>query len=1224
MKKMRWLASLLCMMMVVCSIPGMQVFAALGDTDASIASILGVDTAINVYDVQVDADFDGTDVADVTTATTYTDDGVQVDANGGTWVLAPTTDFYTNTHALVLKLKVGSGDRLRIYTEAAARTNTGSSTASRTNILLADNRVYYSVSGVVAGTIDGEAFNTGNDWFELLVFHKETTVDIYVKSSATENVWTKLEFESDLLYQQGHAGTTKDHHFYIAKDSIASEDAVSYLKSVAAYQEDNAIRTIADVLQDGVSRSSATAGDTVVKSKTDDLYATSHDWNFANSTMETYSRSGNGSLALPEGAKLTAEGLDLSGTEGVGEWRYHPHANWSFVNSASGSTTVLRAGYVKVKGNVTIKFTGADRSRVNVVTSVPGSALTTNNGETTKTHSFTPDNEWVEYVFVERNGNTANIYAKKATDAVWTYADYTGTPTKLSANDPGLKFSGTGVVAQWKTYDFNENGYSASYPDVKLIAANTETIPATADTLVYGAEFDAVPERAVLGAASSVENGVLSAKTTVANESLGTVAAQGDIKFNGVKIPENGYAEFKAKGNGAIEILFDDGTNKFAMNRLPADNYSIQGTAIATFANFINDSDMAWRTYRLVRTGEGYSCYSRAEGDTAWRIVGTAAEASKMASAGNGAYTYFRFHSNCDGTSVGNGQLDYLRIYGTQADKEAFENEEEPGGFGGEGGGDTPDVSAMDTIYEVLQDGVSQSKGTAGDTVAKSKTDDLYATSHDWNFANSTMKTYSRSGNGSLAMPEGAELTAEGLDLSGTEGVGEWRYHPFASWSFVNGAGGSTTVLRAGYVKVKGDVTISFTASEHKRLISVYTKPNTATTSGIDAKATTFVPDQDWVEYIFIERNNNTVNIWAKKANDSVWTYCGFSGSTESVTNATPNRGLHFSGTGVVAGWKTFEFNENGYNASYPDVELIATDKEAAPDGASTLWFAEEFNEMPSYVPAPVFGPAATVANGVLDTKATVKNEELGTENAPATLQYDGLVIPVGGYAEFKAKGNGTIEVLVDDGTNQFSMNRLPADNYSIQGTAIATFANFVNDSDMAWRTYRVARTAEGYSLYSKADGDTGWRIMGVASEESKVASDGKGARIYFRFHTNCDGVSVGNGQLDYLRIYGSAPEKPLTLTDGCTTAPVSNGATLENPEYLRIIPGKGITEGKVIVCNYDGKVLKNMQVLDVSDLMTATYLDVFDGDNNTIKIFLWDSLEGMKSLSDEVLKVQY
>lgn len=993
--------------------------------------------------------------------------------------------------------------------------------------------------------------------------------------------------------------------------------------------ETNVIDTIAEVIQQSVASSGASKGDTVVKEKTDDLFATSHHWNFANSTMETYFRSGNGSLALPTGAELTAEGLDLSGTQGVGKWTYLPHAQWSFVNAKPGSDTAFRAGYVKVKGNVTISFTGSAHKRLINVYTKPNTATTS--GLDNKATSFVPDDGWVEYLFVPYNSNNVRIWAKKVNDKVWVDYGRSGTTEEVenAANVRGLHFAGTGVVAEWKTYEFNENGYSAGYPDTKLIATTAEITPATANVLAYGAEFDVIPEKAVLAAGATVANGVLDTKATVKNDELGTVTADGTMKIAGLFIPVGGYAEFKAKGNGAMEIAFDDGTNKFYMHRLPADNYSIQGSVATPFGGFVNDSDMAWRTYRLVRTNEGYSLYSQAEGDTGWRMQAVANEANQFASDGNGAYVKFRFHTNCDGVSVGNGQMDYLRIYGTEPfdfgdDEGGGEGGDNPGGEGQEPGGDQPEPNVIDTIYEVLQEGVSKSSATQGEFVAKVKTDNLYATTHDWNFENSTMETYSRTGNGSLKMPEGAAFTAEGLDLSGTQGNGEWKYFPHASWAFVNANTGSNVTFRAGYVKVKGKVTISFTGSEHKRLIKVYTEPNVATASGLDAKATTFVPDDGWVEYIFIPKNSNSINIWAKKASDAVWTYCGTSGTTELVTDASPNRGLHFSGTGVVALWKTFEFNENGYNAGYPDKKTIATEKEATPENADTLWFSEEFDQEITYFPSPVLGAASSVANGVLDTKTTVKNDSLGTVNAEGTLQYDGLVIPVGGYAEFKAKGNGTIEVLFDDGTNQFTMHRLPADNYSIRGTAYTTFANFVNDSDMAWRTYRVVRTAEGYSFYSKAEGDTGWRIMGTAAEESKLASDGKGARIYFRFHTNCDGVSVGNGQLDYLRIYGVAPDAPLTLTDGYTTTPVAKGATLEYPDYLRIIPGKGVTEGKVIICNYDGKVLKGMKTIDVSELADGGSVNVFDEDNNTIKLFLWDSIEGMKSLSNEVLKVQY
>ncbi len=1094
--------------------------------------------------------------------------------------------------------------------------------------------------------------------------------------------------------------------------------------------------TIAKVIQDGVDKSVASQGDTVAKVKTDDLYATSHDWNFANSTMETYTRSGNGSLSMPDGAEFTSEGLDLSGTNGTDTWKYLPHEQWCFVNALRNGTVSLRAGYVKVKGDVTIAFTGSEQMRLISVVSKANTATTS--GLDAKATTFVPDDGWVEYIFVERNSNSVNIYAKKEADTAWVYYGISGSTEPLSDATPnrGLHFSGTGVVAIWKTFDFNENGYNASYPDSVMVATDAETTPATANTLVYGAEFDVTPPNAVIGAGATVANGVLNTEATVANDALGTVNKQGDMRIAELSIPMNGYAEFKAKGNGRMEVIFDDGTNKFYYNRLPADNYSIQGTSVPAFAAFVNDSDMAWRTYRLVRTAEGYSFYSKADGDTGWKIQGIAADTSKIASAGNGAYIYFRFYTNCDGVSVGNGQLDYLRIYGTQADLEEAEGytiesalgvttakntysvqvdantgsredvafhpstsyaegsytadgvamangekstlwgvnptvnywsvknaivikaklgtaddiltiygtgitsgtrfnykiakdqvhhqggaalstigwlngdntssdrerfapgtdwfelmiveeanqqkfygknaqtgntwnylgtvngyeeqnstypvyaigksqdassptlvksvmvyredngmtdpdfgSEEPGGSGsgGEGGegqepgGDEEEDTTIDTIAEVIQQSVATSGATAGDTVAKGKTDDLYATSHDWNFANSTMETYFRSDNGSLAMPEGAEITSEGLDLSGTDSTEVWKYKPHDQWCFVNALRNGTTSFRAGYVKVKGDVTISFTGAEQKRLISVYSKPGTATTSGTDKKATTFTPDSDWVEYLFVPYNSNNVFIWAKKASDTVWTSYGRSGATEALSDAAPNRGLHFSGTGVVAGWKTIDFNENGYSADYPDTKMVATNTEVTPATADTLVYGAEFDAVPT---GATLGEGSEVKDGLLSTATTAE--------AQGDMKITNLAIPVNGYAEFKMKGNGAIEVVFDDGTNMFKLHRLPADNYSIQGTSVPAFAAFVNDSDMAWRTYRLVRTAEGYSFYSKTEGDTGWKIQGIAAEASKRATAGNGAYIYFRFHTNCDGTSAGNGQMDYLRIYGT------------------------------------------------------------------------------------------------------
>ena len=846
MKKMRWLASLLCMMMVVCSIPGMQVFAALGDTDASIASILGVDTAINVYDVQVDADFDGTDVADVTTATTYTDDGVQVDANGGTWVLAPTTDFYTNTHALVLKLKVGSGDRLRIYTEAAARANTGSSTASRTNILLADNRVYYNVSGTVIGSIDGEEFNTGNDWFELMVLHKESTAEIYVKSSSTGNAWTKLDFTSDLLYQQGHAGTTKDHHFYIAKDSDASADAVSYLKSVTAYQEKTAFASVAEATgwdyagkkyeqimstgftssdlasattattytEDGVQLSQAqptwvlapttdfytnthavvlklkmgsgdritiyteagartntgsstasrtkilladnriyntvpsteagtidgaifqpgtdwfelmivhndTTADFYVKNaatnnlwkklvysvdpqyeqghagtakdhhfyiskNTGDTYAgvttslksisvyqageafnsieevvessnlaAPYNWNFANSTITAYTRTSGGTATYPSGAENTAEGLDLSETNGTDVWNYYATTSWSPLNTGSTSSMIPRALYTKVKGNISISTVAPNATKLVTLSSIPGTVLDASGG--TAYDIIAPDNDWMEYLFVPTtlNGALTDIYVKSATvtDGKWVHILTTSSTAVENASGMyGISFSGTGVVAGFKAIDYN----------AALVVAEANTLPADASYLYFGEEFDAEPTYANDGSNGVItySGGYANAPVVGSGNTTSTAPkGNGQINFNGLTIPVGGYAEFKSKSNGSQAFIFYDGTNRMYVGANKDYNTIDQGATSVSGGMYMADTDNVWRTYRVVRTANGYSVYSTVDGDSGWRVHSLEGFKANTTA----AKVNFQYQAACDGVSDGTGQLDYLRVYG--------------------------------------------------------------------------------------------------------------------------------------------------------------------------------------------------------------------------------------------------------------------------------------------------------------------------------------------------------------------------------------------------------------------------------------------------------------------------------------------------------------------------------------------------------------------------------
>ncbi len=940
MKKTRILASLLCIMMVVCSLTVMPVSAAVGDTDSSIADVMGVFSAEAVYEQTMSAGFSSADVAtDITTATTYTDDGVQIDANGGVWAIAPTTDFYTDAHALVLKLKVGSGDRLRIYTEAAARTNTGSSTASRTNILLADNRVYYNVSGSLAGYIDGELFNTGNDWFELMVVHKESTVDLYVKNSATGNAWTKLDFTSDLLYQQGHAGTTSNHHFYIAKDSGASENAVSYLKSVAAYQEKTAFASVAE----------ATG------------------WDYAGKKYEQIMSTGFTSsdlASITTATTYTEDGVQLSQAQST--WALAPTADFYTnthavvlklkMGSGDRITVYTEAGARKNTGSSTASRTKLLLADNRIYNTVPKTEAGMINGAV-----FQPGTDWFELMIVH-NDTTADFYVKNAaTSNLWKKLDY--------AVDPQYEQGHAGTAAEHHFY----------------ISKNT---------------------------------------------------------------------------------------------------------------------------------GAAYA-----------------------------------------------GVTTSLKSISVYQEGEAFES--------------------IEAIVESSN----------------------IASPYNWNFANSEIAAFERNGGGKITYPAGAENTTEGLDLSETNGTDAWNYYATANWSLLSSGSTSSMIPRALYTKVKGNVNIATVAPNAKNLVTLSSVPGTALASSGGTAHDIIAPDNNWMEYLFVPTTLNGVltDIYVKSATvtGDKWVHILTTSST-AMANASGMYGISFSGTGVVAGFKAVDYNP----------ALVVAAANTLPADASYLYFGEEFDAEPTY--------ANDASNGVITYSDGYANAPVvGAGNTTSTapkgngqINFNGLTIPVGGYAEFKSKSNGSQAFVFYDGTNRMYVGANKDYNTIDQGATSVSGGMYLGDTDNIWRTYRVVRTANGYSVYSNADGESGWRVHSLEGFRANTTE----AKVNFQYQASCDGVSDGNGQLDYLRVYGPAPSAPLTLTDGYNTATIAEGATLVYPKSLRAI----VTEdaGKLLVVTYKGNDMLKAQIINAADMVNDSILvDARATDATKVKVFLWNDFTSLNEL---------
>ncbi len=687
MKKTRIIASLLCIMMIVCALPVMQASAAVGDLDDSIAAAMGVNSAINVYEQVITEGFSSTDVSSNSTEDTYTENGVMFDTVGSTtgWMLAPTQDFYTAANAVVVKVKMGgtSGDdQLNLYTEAGTRTNPGSGTASATTIRLTQNVIYIQSTQSSDGAknwfvaqLDDATFRTGTDWLELMVVHGTATYEVYVKNSGTNDVWRKLEFTNcAMTYQQSHAGKDANDHFY-ASAKVASADSPIYLKSVSVYQEDTAIRTIEAAL-------TAKLGSLTNDNKaTVTMTASSHAWDFANSTMTTYTRGSYNSISTPSGADFTNEGLDLSKTNGTDAWRYSAFSGWCpGYYEKTNANGYYRAIYARVKGNVTIS-TYMQGTAVDKLRSVPGKKLSESNAlaldGTTAAYQFRDgftsdlnvDNNWVEYLIVPRNGNAEWVWAKSATQTggVWVQAidierycwrnDTNGT-TSAAIQDTGVSFSGSGVVAEWKIIDFNNNIRTT-------VADDTTVTPATATTLWFEEEFDVKPSYSNTSYGDAVvfnNDGVLYAPAKYADAEAGTAATNGGLNFYNTGIPVGGYAEIRMKSNGTKSFNIDDGTYKF-QGTLNCDYSGLtigDGTS-AKDAWVTVDSDMSWRTWRFVRTESGYDIYSKADDDTGWRIHTTGVN---VASSSTQPRITLTLAANADGVSAGNGMVDYIKIYG--------------------------------------------------------------------------------------------------------------------------------------------------------------------------------------------------------------------------------------------------------------------------------------------------------------------------------------------------------------------------------------------------------------------------------------------------------------------------------------------------------------------------------------------------------------------------------
>ena len=477
------------------------------------------------------------------------------------------------------------------------------------------------------------------------------------------------------------------------------------------------------------------------------------------------------------------------------------------------------------------------------------------------------------------------------------------------------------------------------------------------------------------------------------------------------------------------------------------------------------------------------------------------------------------------------------------------------------------------------------------------KTSSTYAFDFDasTNLANSTGRT------GFTA--DGYKSEADGLTLvDPADETTKFTFAPFGSYSPLNGTtnwNAETYEPQALYVKAKGNFNLLIAGPK------IYGRIDMAVETGKEVSAKTKTTNfsygvtiqDEWTEYLVVP-NDLTIENWISeggytlyvkgdKATNGIWTKvkdCAY----ENPTSGYSNYGLSFyKVTGHIKSARTIDLTNS------------VADNVSAP--ADVLYFEEEFDAMPTY---PNFASQGEIG-------------EAGTMVFPTTtssmdLKLTDVTIPVGGYAEFKVQYDGIARYEFCDGEKSISISQ-----QSDYGT-ITGGNGFVGNTNSGWRTWRIVRTAEGYNIYSKVEGDTGWMTHAVNAGSANT----KAPQAFFNFGTrngSAEGnVLTGDSKLDYIKIYGPALDT-LTLMDGYSTKVLTDGAIPAYPAEIRAMVS--VDAGKLLVVSYNGKTIVNIQAIDVATEITdgVKVLDLTTTGASSIRFFLWDDFGNIEALSDDI-----
>lgn len=434
----------------------------------------------------------------------------------------------------------------------------------------------------------------------------------------------------------------------------------------------------------------------------------------------------------------------------------------------------------------------------------------------------------------------------------------------------------------------------------------------------------------------------------------------------------------------------------------------------------------------------------------------------------------------------------------------------------------------------------------------------------------------------------------------------KFTFAPFGSYSPLNGTtnwNAETYLPQALYVKAKGNFNLLIAGPK------TYGRIDMAVETGKEVRAKTGTSNfsygvaiqDEWTEYLVVP-NDLTIENWISEGGYSLYV------KGNKATNGIWTKVKDCAYENPTSGYTAYGFSFSKVTGNIKSVRMLSltggvADAETAP--ASQLIFEEEFDVLPQY--------SNVTTQGVLDEAGNIV---FPTTKSSMDFKLKDVTIPVGGYAEFKVQYDGIAGYRFYDGEKIVSVTQ-----QSDYGT-ITGGEGFAGTTNNLWRTWRIVRGAEGYSVYSKVEGDDGWYAHSVNVGD---ANDHK-AMVHFNFGIRNgstpeveEGILVGESKLAYFKVYGPASNDVLTLIDGNTTKVLKDGDAMVYPEA--ICARVSVDAGKLLVVSYHDKAIGDIQVIDVATEMTngSKVLDLTTTGASSIRFFLWDDFGNIECLSDDI-----